>query len=57
MNDDSRLYCTELVYDALRRVKPSIKLETAVFNGHRVVPVEAFSNHAEEFVPLYYAGG
>ncbi len=55
MNDDSEIYCTELAYAALRQIKPEIKIETVIFNGITVVPVEAFSNNGQEFEQIFYA--
>lgn len=55
MNDNSEIYCTELAYTALQQIKPDIQIETVIFNGITVVPVEAFSNNAQEFEQIYYA--
>jgi hypothetical protein len=45
MDDESRLYCTELLYVALRRAAPSLGLATVAVGpqGRRVIPLEAVS--------------
>jgi len=53
--DDSKLYCTELLYAVIRKIAPDIKLQT-VFQKEistELVPLEAVSN-SEYFKEIIY---
>jgi len=55
MDDDTKLYCTELIYAILQRLKPVIKLDTIFFRrlDRYVIPLEAISN-SEYFEEVYF---
>ena len=55
MHDDSKLYCTELLYVILKRLIPEIELKTIYINriGKDVIPLDAISN-SEHFSEIYY---
>lgn len=56
MYDESKLYCTELLYVILKRVRPSLKLNTVYVKklGKEIIPVEAVSN-SEYFSEIYFS--
>jgi len=55
MSDDSRLYCTELLYVILKRIAPEIVLHTIYIDrlGKNVIPLEAVSN-SELFTEVFF---
>lgn len=55
MSDDSKLYCTELLYVILKRIQPAIKLDKVYIKelGREIVPLEAISN-SESFIEVYF---
>ena len=55
LEDGSRLYCTELLYVILKRIKPEIQLNTVYYKrwGIDIIPLEAVSN-SEYFSEVYY---
>jgi hypothetical protein len=55
MHDDSRIYCTELLYVVLKRVMPSIELDTVFVKelGKDIVPLDAISN-SPYFSEVYF---
>jgi hypothetical protein len=57
MNDESRLYCTELLYVILKRLEPAIELNTIFIKemGKDIIPLEAISN-SEYFSEIYFIG-
>ena len=54
LNNDSKLYCTELIYVVLKRIMPEIKLNTVYVEkfGKEIIPLEAISN-SEYFSEIY----
>jgi len=46
MNDESEIYCTELLYIVLKRLIPEIELNTIYVKelGKNIIPIEAISN-------------
>jgi len=58
MNNDSKIYCTELLYVILKRVLPVIKLNTVFIKelGKDIIPPEAVSN-SKYFSEIYYKSG
>jgi hypothetical protein len=55
MLDDSKLYCTELLYVILKSIDPSIELQT-IFNNEfncNIIPLEAISN-SDYFEEIFY---
>ena len=46
LQDDSKIYCTELLYVILKKIAPEIELQTVYLKeiGKDIIPVEAFSN-------------
>jgi len=57
MSDDSKLYCTELLYVILKRLAPEIKLDTIFVTilGKDIIPLEAISN-SQNFHEVYFIG-
>ena len=57
MSDNSKLYCTELLYVILKRLAPEIELKTIYIGllGRRIIPLEAISN-SEYFYEVYFFG-
>ena len=57
MSDDSKLYCTELLYVILKRLAPEIKLDTIFVTilGKDIIPLEAISN-SQNFYEVYFIG-
>ena len=55
MDDESKLYCTELLYIILKRIMPDIKLDTVYLkkSGKEIIPLEAVSN-SDWFSEVYY---
>jgi len=55
MLDDSRIYCTELIYLVLKRIDPSINLNTIYVPLFRkeIIPIEAISN-SEHFTEVFF---
>jgi hypothetical protein len=55
MNDESKLYCTELLYVILKRIKPVLELNTAFIKelGNDIISLEAISN-SEHFSEIYF---
>jgi hypothetical protein len=58
MYDESKLYCTELLYVILKRVMPAVKLNTIYVRelGKEIIPPEAISN-SEYFSEIYFTNG
>ncbi|MCL1814753.1 MAG: hypothetical protein FWG27_02880 [Treponema sp.] len=58
MDDDSKLYCTELLHVILKRIMPETKLDTVYFKtlGKKIIPLEAVSD-SEYFSEIYYFDG
>jgi hypothetical protein len=58
MRDESKLYCTELLYAVLKRLLPDLKLSTIYMKGlgREIIPPEAISR-SEYFSEVYFAGG
>jgi hypothetical protein len=58
MHDESKLYCTELLYVVLKRLSPEFKFRTVYIKGlnREVIPPEAISV-SEYFSEVYFAGG
>jgi hypothetical protein len=54
MYDESKLYCTELLFVILTRIQPTIKLETVYVKEleKEIIPLEAVSN-SEYFSEVY----
>jgi hypothetical protein len=57
MRDESKLYCTELVYVVLKRLLPELQLRTVYIKGldKEIIPPEAISR-SEYFSEVYFAG-
>ncbi|MDR2481249.1 MAG: hypothetical protein LBD07_03030 [Spirochaetaceae bacterium] len=57
MNDESKLYCTELLYVVLKRVAPELNLNTVYLKelGKEIIPPESVSN-SDYFVEIYFNG-
>jgi hypothetical protein len=55
MADNSKLYCTELLYVILKRIQPAIKLDTVYVKelGKEIIPLEAVS-HSGYFSEVYF---
>ena len=55
MHDNSKLYCTELLFVILKKLMPEIELKTVYFseNNKEVIPLEAFSN-SEIFSEIFF---
>ncbi|MDR2211452.1 MAG: hypothetical protein LBO65_08335 [Spirochaetaceae bacterium] len=55
LENDDKLYCTELLYAALKNTAPEIQLETVFIKelGRKIVPLEACSN-SEYFKEVVY---
>jgi len=53
--DDSKLYCTELLYVVLKRLKPSLGLKKVYVRavGKEVIPLESISR-SDDFSEIYY---
>jgi hypothetical protein len=58
MNDESKLYCTELLYVVLKRLAPDLKFGVVYIKGlgREIIPPEAISG-SEYFSEVYFAGG
>jgi hypothetical protein len=58
MNDDSKLYCTELLNIILKRITPAINLNTIYIRelGKDIIPLEAISD-SEYFNEVYFIKG
>jgi hypothetical protein len=58
MDDESKLYCTELLYVVLRRLLPDLQFKTVYIKGlgRDVIPPESISQ-SEYFSEVYFAGG
>jgi hypothetical protein len=56
MHDESKLYCTELLYVILKRLLPDLKLSTVYIKGldKEIIPPEAISR-SEYFYEVYFA--
>jgi hypothetical protein len=54
MEDDSKLYCTELLYVVLKRLSPTLKLNTIYINtlNKNIIPLESISN-SEHFTEIF----
>jgi hypothetical protein len=55
LSDESRLYCTELLYVILKRIKPAFELNR-IFSkelGKEIIPLESISN-SELFSEVYF---
>jgi hypothetical protein len=57
MYDDSKLYCTELLYVILKRLTPEIELNKIYVKrlGKDIIPLDAISN-SEHFSEIYFVG-
>ena len=57
MRDESRLYCTELLYVILKSITPALKLKTTYVKllGQDIIPLEAISD-SEYFSEIYLKG-
>jgi len=55
MDDASELYCTELLYNILKRLKPAFEFNTAYIKelGKNIIPVDSISN-SEYFSEIYF---
>lgn len=55
ISDESKLYCTELLYVVLKCIKPTLELNTTFIKelGKEVIPPESISN-SEYFSEVYY---
>ena len=55
MHNDSKIYCTELLYIILKRIAPAMELNTVFIEklGKEIIPLEAISN-SEHFTEVYY---
>jgi hypothetical protein len=55
MNNDTKIYCTELLYVILKRVLPETKLKTIYIKelGKDIIPLDAISN-SEYFSEIYW---
>jgi hypothetical protein len=55
MYDDSSLYCTELLYVILKKIKPEISLKTILIKEYNkyIIPLEAISN-SNDFFEIFY---
>jgi len=55
MYDNSKLYCTELLYVLLQRIKPELELQTAYVRELKkdIIPLDAISD-SEHFSEIYY---
>jgi hypothetical protein len=55
MRDESKLYCTELLYVILKRLLPALELKTIYIKelGKEIIPLEAISN-SEYFSEIYF---
>jgi hypothetical protein len=56
MKDESKLYCTELLYVIFKRVKPELELRTTYVRELKmdVIPLEAFSD-SDYFSEIYFS--
>ena len=57
MFDDSKLYCTELLYVLLQRINPALVLKTRYIRELKkeIIPLDAVSD-SENFSEVYYSG-
>jgi hypothetical protein len=55
MNDESKLYCTELLYVILKRIEPTLILKVVYIKefGKYIIPLEAISN-SDYFSEIYF---
>jgi hypothetical protein len=55
MGDDSKIYCTELLYVILKRIMPQVELPTVFVKelGKDIVPLDAISN-SDYFSEIYF---
>ena len=55
LEDDSKLYCTELLYVVLKKIDPSIKLNTMYMReiGRSIIPLDICSQ-TEYFTEIGY---
>ena len=55
LQDNSRIYCTELLFLILQRIEPTIELSTQYIGqlGRYIIPLEAVSN-SEYFYEVYF---
>ncbi|MDR1099505.1 MAG: hypothetical protein LBL28_03405 [Treponema sp.] len=58
MHDESKLYCTELLYVVLKRLLPDLKLSAVYIKalGREIILPEAISG-SEYFSEVYFSGG
>jgi len=56
MHDDSKLYCTELLYVILKQVMPELKLSTVYIReiDKEIIPLESVSN-SEYFIEIFFS--
>jgi len=55
MQDESRIYCTELLYLILKRLEPALELSTQYIRmlGTYIIPIDAIST-SEHFLEIYF---
>ena len=55
LNDESKIYCTELLYAILKRIKPGFQLQTVYAKSLKteIIPLEAISN-SRNFTEVFY---
>jgi len=55
--DDSRIYCTELLFVVLKTVAPEIKLSTTIVDhfNWEIIPLDSISN-SDYFDEIFYIG-
>ena len=55
LSDESKIYCTELLYIILKRLKPELELPTAYLKqlGKDIIPLESISA-SEHFTEIFY---
>ena len=56
MDDESKIYCTELLFAILKRIKPEVTLKTNYLKEWKkeIIPLEAISN-SDNFTEIYFA--
>lgn len=55
IQDESKIYCTELLYVILKQLMPEIELKTSYIKelGKEIIPLDAIS-HSEYFTEIYF---
>jgi hypothetical protein len=56
LDDEERLYCTELLHVILKRIDPKLELKTIMIKGfsREIIPLDSIS-HSELFSEIYFA--